>query len=71
MPIYVAVDATLGEVTPQRGEGPLGHDGYGVSASGTPDSEPDWSRTGAGLELYRAVRTERCVKPKGVMGIRE
>jgi hypothetical protein len=45
MPIYVATDATLGEVTPQRGKGALGHDGYRISASGTPDSEPGWGLT--------------------------
>lgn len=26
-PVYAAVDATLGEVTPRRGKGTLGHDG--------------------------------------------
>ena len=29
MPAYVAGDATLGEVTPQRGKGTLGHGGRG------------------------------------------
>jgi hypothetical protein len=29
MSAYVAGDATLGEVTPQRGKGTLGHGGYG------------------------------------------
>ena len=29
MPAYVAGDATLGEVTPRRGKGTLGHDGRG------------------------------------------
>jgi len=29
MPIYVAIDAALAEVTPWRGKETLGHDGYG------------------------------------------
>ena len=29
MPAYVAGDATLGEVTPRRGKGTLGHGGHG------------------------------------------
>lgn len=29
MPIDVVVNTTLGEVTPRRGKGTLGHDAYG------------------------------------------
>jgi hypothetical protein len=60
MPIYVATDVTLAEVTPLRGEETLGHDVYG-----------DVSRhLGLRVELESIghIRTERRVKPKGVMG---
>lgn len=57
MPIYVATDVTLAEVTPWRGKETLGHDVYAeVSRHLGLRVE---------LEFNGHMRAERCVKPKG------
>lgn len=55
MPIYVAVDVTLAEVTPWRGKETLGHDGYESVLA-------PWALTRAGA--YWIARTEQRGKPK-------
>jgi hypothetical protein len=56
MPIYVAINVTLAEVTPWRGKETLGHDGYGRNV------RVPWALTRAGT--YGTARTEQCGKPK-------
>jgi hypothetical protein len=62
MPIYVAVDVTLAEVTPWGGKETLGHDGYGSVLAPR-------ALTWAGV--YWTARTEQCGKPRKLMGVCE